>query len=93
MTISLSKEQEVQLQELIKGGHFTSPEEFIDASLASAFTESEAFAAYARAKLEESDRAKKEGRVVRYNSNNLEELLEGIRKRGQAKLEASQAKE
>lgn len=92
MTISLSKEQEVQLQELIKGGQFASPEEFIESSLTKAFTESEAFVVYARAKLEESDRAKKEGRVVKYNTDNLEELLAGIRKRGEAKLEAQKSK-
>ena len=69
MNLSLSREQEDRLENLIKTGRFASLEQFIDYSLQAidleeALVKDASYSDYLRGLLEESQLAKAEGRIV-----------------------------
>jgi Arc/MetJ-type ribon-helix-helix transcriptional regulator len=69
MTLSLTREQEDRLEQLLKSGRFDSLEQFISYSLRTLELEDEimndtAYSDYLRNLLKESQLAKSEGRVV-----------------------------
>jgi Arc/MetJ-type ribon-helix-helix transcriptional regulator len=94
MTISLTPEQEAYVQRLIDSKQFKSVEHVIDYSLHTLQLEddlydSDAFSNLLRAKLEESEKDIRQGRVRSYSKDNLHELFDDIQKRGMERLEAS----
>lgn len=63
-TLTLTPEQEMQLQHLIDEGRYDSPEAFLETALSAAYAETEAFTALARAKLAASQADRDAGRVT-----------------------------
>lgn len=92
MTISLTKEQEAHLQNLVKTGKFDSPEHFVSYSLHTAEAEDEFFANEAFIKrvktaLQEAREDVAQGRVRTYNKSNHQELFDDIQRRGMKRLQ------
>ena len=92
MTISLTKEQEAHLQNLVKTGKFDSAEHFVSYSLYTAEAEdelfaNEAFVKWVKAALQEARDDVAHGRVRTYNKTNHQELFDNIQRRGMERLQ------
>jgi Arc/MetJ-type ribon-helix-helix transcriptional regulator len=89
MTISLSKEQEARLQQLIDAGLLESAEELIDYALGVASEQDDAYNDWLRAKLQEAQHDIDQGRIRTYTTDTLHELTEDVKRRGRKRLKAS----
>jgi Arc/MetJ-type ribon-helix-helix transcriptional regulator len=92
MTISLTKEQEAHLQNLVKTGKFDSAEHFVSYALHTIEAEDELFASEAfvkrvNAALQEAREDIAHGRVRTYNKANHQELFDDIQRRGMERLQ------
>jgi Arc/MetJ-type ribon-helix-helix transcriptional regulator len=92
MTISLTKEQEAHLQNLVKTGKFDSPEHFVSYALHTIEIEDELFANEAFVKrvkvaLQEAHDDVVRGRVRTYNKGNHQELFDDIQRRGMERVQ------
>ncbi len=76
MTIELNPEQETALQQLIEAGQYATPQDFIDEALADAYSRTEEFKKWARAKIAASDEDIKAGRVVALTKENVNDVLD-----------------
>lgn len=88
MTLSLTKEQEARLQQLIDAGLLESAEELIDYALGLASEHDDAYNDWLRARLQQAQDDIDEGRVRLYTSTTLHELTEDVKLRGRQRLKA-----
>ena len=73
--LTLTPEQEAQLQHLIDEGRYSSPEEFLETALTAAHAETDTFAKLARARLTASQADVVAGRVTEVPRGRLADFI------------------
>ena len=80
MTIELTQEQERVVRGLVEAGQYESVEHFIDEAITEAYTRTEVFANWARAKLDASQKDIEAGRVITVPKGKIGETLDELRR-------------